>query len=216
MKRIEWAQYRWSASLDRLSINSRLPINGNPIVIITIAIFAALLRELYGKAAFIADDFIGNQRGSFCEEEFTRKVKSGIKWINDCFANYSIPNRTCLYDKPEVTSNKWHPDVSWHPVVRIRAGLYSFLLRDWFSVFPRDQFYFSTLEHYSKHRVSVLNDIFQFLGVSKTNKIGRGSKRSNKHRKIKISNETMQLIDEFYRPYNEQLAVMLNDRKYNW
>ena len=106
--------------------------------------------------------------------------------------------------------------MSWHPVVRLRAGLYALLLKDWFSVFPRDQFYFATLEYYSKHRVAVLNEIFEFLGVQRTNNVGRGSIRDNISKNIVISNETKRLIDEFYRPYNEQLVEMLNIRLFDW
>ena len=40
----------------------------------------------------------------------------------------------------------------------------------------------------------------------------------NKHKKPykPMLPETQQLLREFYRPYNEELAQMLNDQKYLW
>ena len=116
----------------------------------------------------------------------------------------------------------WHPDVSWDPVVRLRAGLYSEFLKDWFQVFPRDQFYIVTLEYFSKNTAAELERMYSFLGLSPyvgkkmekaINNVNRVTKTVYK---IPFLNETRKILLEFYYPYNVKLSKLLQAEDVFW
>lgn len=47
--------------------------------------------------------------------------------------------------------------------VRPRVGLYYLYLKDWFAVYPREQFYITRVEDFANQKAKVASEIFDFL-----------------------------------------------------
>ena len=145
-------------------------------------ISADVIKHILPKAKFIVilrnptdrlySDYNYFNRKNQSSKAFDQKVKEGVSWFQGCLSSKVQNKKSCLYDIPEYvnTSNKmWHPENSWDPVIRIRAGLYSELLSDWFNVFPRYQFYIVTLDQFSKSTNAELEKMYTFLELPKRN-----------------------------------------------
>ena len=185
--------------------------------------FIVLLRNptdrLYSDYTFFHREHLDSS-----SKDFDQKVKEGISWFQDCLSRNRQNNKSCLYDIPEYvdTSDKmWHPETSWDPVIRIRAGLYSEFLSDWFNVFPRNQFYVVTLDHFSKDTLTELQNMYTFLELPKLNNdlkmdTEKVNLKSGERIKVAFWNGTKQLVNEFYRPYNIKLSKLLGADKMLW
>ncbi|KAI8519238.1 Carbohydrate sulfotransferase 15 [Branchiostoma belcheri] len=58
-------------------------------------------------------------------------------------------------------------------MVRLRLGLYEVYLRDWFSIFSRDQILVQSLEDRSKDPRTAMTRIFRFLDLGVSEKLRR-------------------------------------------
>ena len=144
-----------------------------------------------------------------------------MTWIHSCFTDENIPNRTCVYDLPLKGDipETFHPDTSWNPIIRVRIGLYYVYLSDWFKVFPRNQFYITTLDEYSTERIKVLKQMTAFLELPKFdfNNIKKARRRNSQRKnKLRMFDTTRQILDNFYKPFNVKLAIVLNDESFDF
>ena len=123
------------------------------------------------------------------------------------------------YNLPNVEAGQWKTDDL--AVSRLRIGLYSLHIQNWLNAFPKDQLLFIRLEDWSKNRTRILNEhVFPLLGLPSvpSERIATDSaKNKNRHgSNVKMHNSTIQLLRDFYRPFNEDLSEMLNDNSYLW
>lgn len=51
--------------------------------------------------------------------------------------------------------------------VRLHVGMYYYFLKDWLSIFPRNQMFIFTTEEYSSQINITLNKVAQFLQLGK-------------------------------------------------
>merc|ERR1719454_1190811 len=104
--------------------------------------------------------------------------------------------------------------------LRLHVGMYSVFLKHWLTVFPIEQFKFLTIKEYSENRLNTLNQVVHFLGLESYNKkatreISDMSKfNQNKNASLTMLPKTKILLDDFYRPYNQELAAMIGDDKF--
>ncbi|XP_033638929.1 carbohydrate sulfotransferase 15-like [Asterias rubens] len=140
---------------------------------------------------------------------FHKEVVDFLSRFNSCLADKQ-DNRTCAYDMQNILP------------VRGPIGLFSVYLRDWLKFLPRDHIKDFRMEDLKENCPLVLSQLFEFLQLRKLDSpaLKRACQRpiGNKHKKPykPMLPETQQLLREFYRPYNEELAQMLNDQKYLW
>ncbi|XP_071508356.1 carbohydrate sulfotransferase 15-like [Diadema antillarum] len=105
---------------------------------------------------------------------------------------------------------------------RVTLGLYSVLLSDWLEVFPRDQILVLRLRDWNANCIGLLPTIFQFLEIEELPKesivrlCARAKQNVNKRRKAPMLKKTAQILRDFYRPYNEELANLLQDKRFLW
>ncbi|XP_052783018.1 carbohydrate sulfotransferase 15-like [Mya arenaria] len=109
--------------------------------------------------------------------------------------------------------------------MHLRRGLYSVFLADYLSVFPRDQILVHRLEDMSDDREHVLNTTHVFLGLRPMSKadlelVSRGE-HSNRRRQADVSIgdmwlSTRTLLYQFYKPFNEMLANLLKDSRFDY
>ena len=107
----------------------------------------------------------------------------------------------------------------------IRPSLYSLYIRDWLEVFPRGQFFFIKSEEYYAGRSSVLAELFHFLGLAPLSrelmdKIVSSSIKNPRRNigaaKDEMTLKTRQMLNDFFSPYSDDLAKLLNDNKFLW
>ena len=199
-------------------------------------ISADVIKHVLPKAKFIVllrnptdrlySDYIyfNRKEQNRSSKAFDEKVREGISWFQECLSRNLQSNKSCLYDIPQYLDtgyNMWHPEDVWDAVVRIRAGLYSEFLSDWFNVFPRNQFYVVTLDQFSKHTVTELENMYSFLGLPGLNNDSKINTeivwlKTGKRLKVPFWNKTKQLVNDFYHPYNVKLSKLLGADKIVW
>ncbi|KAK2141996.1 hypothetical protein LSH36_1007g01035 [Paralvinella palmiformis] len=146
-------------------------------------------------------------------EVFHDHVIKALRLLTDCFRNRTI--RGCFYD-PKVNRDILP--------LHMRASLYAVMLHDWLTVFPRKQILVIKSERYFSDRVDVLNKAYAFLGLKKLPddlaRVITGGYIINDKRKRGVSmvpmlSETKRLLDDFLKPFNERLRLLLGD-EFTW
>lgn len=114
---------------------------------------------------------------------------------------------------------------------RLSVSLYYLHIAKWLSVFPRDRFYFLRTEDLMHDTYSEMKRLWKFLDTNilseedfnltvKKNRIDNNVNdwiRSEGYRDIfQMWPRTRQLLQSFFRVYNERLARLLNDEKFLW
>ncbi|XP_061193042.1 carbohydrate sulfotransferase 15-like [Saccostrea echinata] len=159
------------------------------------------VQRLYSDYLF----FHAANKGPF---DFHNKVTSAIKLYNDCINNKGVD--ACAFDAPLAKMAK----------VRLRLGIYVVYIKQWLRRFPMDQFLFVRLEDYAARTSSVLNNVFSFLQMGSVDTEIMGKMIFQKPvntRKVNVGEmlpETQNILTDFYEPFNEQLAQLLNDHHY--
>ena len=154
-------------------------------------------------------------------EHLHTSVVASIAWWNRCIS--VLPLQTCLYDHdfsgtgmPSVP-HYWKEHDPLGGVARLRMGLYALFIRDWLAVFPKEQFLFLRLEDYKADTEHVLNEqVFPFLSYKPTVLRKRSIRNKTKYGVSVMLPETEQLLTDFYRNYNVELASLLNNSAYIW
>ena len=101
-------------------------------------------------------------------------------------------------------------------------GLYYHHIAKWLNVLPMEQFLFLTNEEMSRNVTATMQKVWDFMGLKPI-----GQAKMSKHHnvnwihsgpyedKVYMLPETAALLREFYKPFNERLAILLKDAKYN-
>ena len=169
-------------------------------------------------------------------EDFHNGAVNGINWWKSCI-NEGVPLGDCMYGVPHLDT--YEPiNCTWHgrATASARRSIYVLYMKEWFDVFPRDQFLLIRFEDYVDKEVETINNVvFPFLNLTKLDSNGKrkmasvtirhpkgsstknsAGKKINYNYHVPMLNKTRSLLREFYKPYNEQLAQLLNDTRYLW
>ena len=144
--------------------------------------------------------------------------------IDNCIENRTHVWQYTTDPKLKICHNYWQ----WlnNTAARLRVGFYAEFITEWLQVFPREQMYFVKFEDYVNNQLDTLqNGIYPFLGLPKItgpaltplkNLISKytGSNKSGK--KFKAFPKTIEMLNEFYSPYNKRLGELLGDNNWNW
>ncbi|XP_067654172.1 carbohydrate sulfotransferase 15-like [Haliotis asinina] len=141
-------------------------------------------------------------RGHITAESFHAKMVQDLRTFEDCCSKYSF--RVCAYNDN----------------IRLPIGLYHVFIRDWMNVFPADQILIVRLEDIRGDPFRAFTRIFNFLGLSHVSRsdlreILNSSRMNDKRKRFQATNETLRLLDDFYRPHNIQLARLLQQHDPN-
>ncbi|CAC5410827.1 CHST15 [Mytilus coruscus] len=185
-----------------------------------------LIRHLYPDMKFIIilrnpidrlySDYFFLNLSKQTPDAFDEAVRSSLLILNECYRINSL--RKCLYD-----ANLHH---KWNEQTRIHLGFYYVYLLEWFNVFPRDQFIVLRTEDISKDMSLYMSKLYKFLGadelsMKQMNDLGILSKEHTYKTKEKqnvapMSTVTREKLLNLYTPFNNKLAVMLNDPRFLW
>ena len=177
---------------------------------------------------------------NFCSE-FNRWEKKGISqlYIEEgpaIFHNNTADSikifQDCLDNESNFILDCVHSAMARNPVKdgrcssgRIGMSLYYYHIATWLSVFPRKQFLFLRMEDLKRDEAGTMKGVWEFLGLDPP----KHSYRADVHREVyekfkhaeyqnifQMLPETKKMLKEFYRPFNEKLASLLNDKRFLW
>ena len=83
----------------------------------------------------------------------------------------------------------------------------------WWKFFPKDQFLILKSEEFFDSSLSMLNKVFDFLGLE--NFEIRNFEKFNKFEYSKMSEKTREYLNEFFKPHNERLYKFLGE-EFDW
>ncbi|KAL4240806.1 Carbohydrate sulfotransferase 15 [Mactra antiquata] len=152
-------------------------------------------------------EYLFRNRYSVTPLDFHVEVLTNIQAIQECLGNFST--RHCIYKDIKINNVK----------ARLQIGMYYIHLQEYFRVFPRNQTMVIKLEDYSLNLLTYMREVFSFLGLAPLNEslmlqIANPSKKAN-HRREQDSAvgdmlpKTRTILEEFYKPYNEQLVNLI-------
>ena len=134
---------------------------------------------------------------------FEEHLKLDFEWMN----MVGLANTTLSPEEEDVTWNKYLMHPTWERHV-LGRGMYEIQLRTWFRYFGRSQFLVLKSQDLDVNREATLKRVYEFLGVPYVT--------LNIQEKVHVRNYTRALPKEierrlydFYRPYNERLALLL-------
>ncbi|XP_042192529.1 carbohydrate sulfotransferase 15 isoform X1 [Callorhinchus milii] len=174
---------------------------------------AKLIVMLRDPVERLYSDYLYFISGNKSVEDFHDKVTESLEIFDNCLIHTSL--RTCIYN---CTVNSALP-------VRLQIGLYVVFLWDWFSVFNRDQFLILRLEEHAADLKHSMHKVFDFLNLgslSEQEEAGIINKPASNTRRPKDKSlgpmlpETRMILEEFYGPFNEKLALLLDDNSFLW
>ena len=154
---------------------------------------------------------------------FHNRTLAALSDFNQCI-NDKVSEFECV--RLVTTSDKLYDGRSRDPYyAAIGIGMYYYHIAKWLNVFPMEQFLFLTNEEMSRDVTATMRKIWDFMGLKP---IGQAKKtQMSKHHnvnwvhsghyedKVYMMPETATLLREFYKPFNERLAILLKDAKYN-
>lgn len=112
--------------------------------------------------------------------------------------------------------------------LRLGLGMYYFHIVQWLNVFPINQFLFLKMEDLAGDPYHAAATVWKFLGlrpVKRKSVLLHLQTRSNEmswikskeyRTKFQMLPETAELLQSFYRPYNNRLARLLKDERFLW
>ena len=109
---------------------------------------------------------------------------------------------------------------------RFPIGLYHIHLHKWMQFYPKENFLILRTENMSQQPSIMMNRITDFLGVDPVSKdqaqewlrqkANAQTVYSTDLKKYKMKPETKQLLEEFYRPFNEKLVELTGSKCFLW
>lgn len=143
-------------------------------------------------------------------EDIHTTVEKNLNIFKNC-STLNHPNAfekyPCVFDKHFRASETSHT---------IYKGCYVAFLRHFLRVFPRKQILFIKFEDMVKDITTTAHKIYKHLGLwvpFKEQKKVWGNKTNYTNT---VLTSTRQRLDEFYRPFNEDLADLLGSKKWLW
>ncbi|XP_060591016.1 carbohydrate sulfotransferase 15-like isoform X2 [Ruditapes philippinarum] len=139
--------------------------------------------------------------------QFHRVVTEGVKLYKDCFKRRSV--RSCVYE----------PSLYEQTKIQIQLGIYYIFWMDLTRLFPRNQILVLQNKNL-RDKETTMRKVYRFLElrplpktemetvVTAEERYQRSSRNSGKGPML---NETLEFLQEFYRPFNRKMARLTND-----
>uniref|UniRef100_A0AAX7UXL7 Sulfotransferase n=1 Tax=Astatotilapia calliptera TaxID=8154 RepID=A0AAX7UXL7_ASTCA len=146
-------------------------------------------------------------------EDFHEKVSESLQLFEGCLTEFTM--RSCVYN---TTVNNAMP-------VRLQVGLYIVYLMDWLTIFSRKQILVLRLEDHASNRKYTMHQVFEFLNLGPlTKEIESEITRSPASNTRRPADKnlgpmlpiTKDILRDFYTPFNEKLAKVLQNDSFLW
>jgi hypothetical protein len=156
---------------------------------------------------------------------FHERITGKIHMFNEC-KNEGKPLDLCV---DVVAPNLYGPELPNCGRTRLEMGLYYFHARRWLSVVPRSRIHFFTLEEVGtgdlRATVDVITDFLELpratadLDLDTDLQCNENSQHVIDYKsdpRLKMREDTKQILVKFFQPYNQMLAELLGDDKFLW
>eukprot|EP00057_Strongylocentrotus_purpuratus_P006711 XP_011661185.1 PREDICTED: carbohydrate sulfotransferase 15-like [Strongylocentrotus purpuratus] len=143
-------------------------------------------------------------------DRWHQQVTTYIQCFKKCVQDHNL--RFCAYAA----------ECPYDLIPDLQVGIYHVYIRDWLKVFPRDNFKVIRLEDWEAEPVTVYRDLLNFLdlrqlSVDEENRIlKRRRSNQNQRQHEQTHPETLNALNDFYRPFNVELAKLMGDNKFNY
>jgi len=146
-------------------------------------------------------------------QAFHMFVEDSLKYWKSCVQKFSTME--CLYNKQHdlKTPPCWSFISLIHPYIMVSI---------WLQVIPRERILIVKSEELRVNTVDVMRNLFKFLGLSPLTDDQLTKIATNRHineqtvGKPPMLPSTRKLLQEFFKPFNEKLAHLLNDDRFLW
>ncbi|XP_043911951.1 carbohydrate sulfotransferase 15 isoform X2 [Protopterus annectens] len=172
--------------------------------------FIALLRNPVER---LYSDYLYFESTNKSAEDFHEKVIDSLQQFDSCLQHYSL--RACVYDTALHMSMP----------VRLQLGTYVIFLKDWLTVFGREQLLILRLEDHASNLKHTMHLVFEFLHLGPLTRQQEDLMTKNpahNTRRLKDRNlgpmlpGTKEILKQFYWPFNQKLAELLSDVSFLW
>ena len=152
--------------------------------------------------------------------------------VNDSNYNSCITERLHMLDEcvQKISFNIFGEVMPKCGRSRVAMGIYFAHIRKWLSVVPREKFLFLTLEELIEDPFEAARTISRFLGYKQSvkdiqnsvhfaslcNENSQNSINYKTNPKLHMRTDTRNMLETFYRPFNEHLANLLQNSKFLW
>jgi len=145
------------------------------------------------------------RRGNVAGKSFELLIDEDLKALREIGVdgNAKIDSQT-FEDKYLVNTPTGHGSHSY-----VGRGLYALQLKQWFKVFPREQFLFLKLDDLAKDVQSEMNKVFRFIGCDEYQIHDTEPKNSRKYEPM--DPEIKKKLEAFYEPHNKELVELLGE-----
>ena len=156
-------------------------------------------------------------------EKFHNAVKTGIEWWMECIGKYS--EYICAFgdDYQKFGLNNLSTNTFWteNAANRIRISIYIIYINRWLDVFPKKNVLIINSDQFRKNPNSYLQrKVYPFLELEPMsnsaknglNRVERGyTHETTWSRDFKPFPETLEILKQFYEPYNTRLIELTGD-----
>ncbi|MBL1208609.1 sulfotransferase [Geminocystis sp. GBBB08] len=150
------------------------------------------------------------QKLELINDELKLMIPTAIETIKNRIVDNPLDLLFPLEASTSIDGYMYNPCLSLH---HLFFGLYVFYLKEWLSVFPRDQFLILKSEDLFSNPPATMKQVYDFLGLPHHQL--SFYRNSNVGSYSPISDNLRSQLKEFYRPYNQQLEEYLG-MKFNW
>ena len=143
-------------------------------------------------------------------EQVTKDI-SAFKACLKTMSTFECTSRMIAIKKSNKNCNQ-----IWH---KLNIGMYVLHIKKWLQFYPIENFLFIKMEDISNN---TMFKITQFLGIDSVSSevadllTKRENSLENKNLIHPMEARTKLLLSEFYKSYNQELAELLNDRRFLW
>lgn len=163
-------------------------------------------------------------------DTFHNKVVAMIETFRNCLDSFPIDK--CMEELcPQVAVQSGVPHA--YGRVRLEAGFYYLYIRRWLSIVPRNQFFIFTIEELRGNTSlsHMANKLSNFLGLGlhvDSDAALRNTRDSTECDNVQsqydyhhdpllqMRDDTKEILNNFFMPYNAELAKLLGDDKFLW
>lgn len=169
-------------------------------------LFSDYIYMLSNSKAALQKSHLPTYNASSLPSLFHKEVSVQIDKFKMCLADHSL--LACTY----YSTQGW---------ARLGVSLYYVHVAKWLEVIPSNQFLFLRTEDMLTSPLEAVQSVWSFIGVSPTpsdvhNSVLGGLVNVNGGMQLEMLNKTRRLLKEFYQPYNEQLSLLLEDKRFLW
>ena len=210
------------------TLYSHGPVNDSCVIshvvktLIPNAKFVIILRapwhRLYSELWWNTRASPSSHRGRYIhnKEYFHRCATTQVMWFMRCLRHSSVASCVMEVEMLVPLQYKWRERFCFNQLV---IGMYYVHIQTWLKYFPRENFLFVRYEDFKVKPYAIMNEIADFLGISK---FPSGSLKkfidhpAHVRKYPPMEPQTLEILKKFYMPFNKALANFLEDDRFLW